>query len=97
MTSMLRLDPKLALAYDNRGNAYARKGDLDRALADYDEAIRLDPKLALAYYNRGNAYAKMGDPDRALADYNEAIRLDPKLRKASTHALAGPGAHPVAG
>jgi tetratricopeptide (TPR) repeat protein len=37
-----------------RGSHYSRaKGNLDRAIADYDEAIRLDPKYALAYYNRG--------------------------------------------
>ena len=75
----LRLDPKLAMAYNNRGFAYSKKGDLDRAIADFDEAIRLDPKYALAYLNRGNAYYRKGDQDRAIADYNEAIRLDPKL------------------
>ena len=56
----------------DRGLAYARKGDLDRALADYNKALRLDPKLALAYAGRGNAYAKKGDLDRAFADCKEA-------------------------
>jgi tetratricopeptide (TPR) repeat protein len=37
-----------ASAYNNRGNVYHGKGDNDRALADYSEAIRLDPKLASA-------------------------------------------------
>src|ERR1700733_3327823 len=37
----------LALAYNNRGLAYADKGDLDHAVADYGEAIELDPGLAL--------------------------------------------------
>ena len=58
---------------------YGDKGDYDRAIADYDEAIRLDPRYAVAYYNRGVAYCDKGDYDRAIADYNEAIRLDPKL------------------
>jgi len=38
----------LAFAYNNRGNAYKVKGDFDRAIADYLEAIRLDPKYAFA-------------------------------------------------
>jgi tetratricopeptide (TPR) repeat protein len=32
-----------------RGLAYRAKGDNDRAIADYNEAIRLDPRLAQAY------------------------------------------------
>ncbi len=81
-TEAIRLDPKLANAYTDRGVAYEGKGDLDKAIADYAEAIRLDPKTALAYYNRGIAYAKKRDVDKAIADYTEAIRLDPKLVQA---------------
>ena len=51
---------------------------MDRAIANYNEAIRVDPNYALASTNRGIAYASKGDNDRAIADYNEAIRLDPK-------------------
>jgi tetratricopeptide (TPR) repeat protein len=71
-----------AYSYANRGAAYAAKGDLDHAIADFDDAIRLDPKFAGAYFNRGSAYQVKGDLDRAIADFNEAIRLDPKLTAA---------------
>jgi tetratricopeptide (TPR) repeat protein len=43
-------------AFINRGNAYSGKGDLDRAIADFSEAIRLNPRHAVAFYNRGVAY-----------------------------------------
>ena len=49
------IGPDLAIAYYERGNAYANLGDLARAIADYDEALRLDPELAGAYNNRGLA------------------------------------------
>src|SRR6266404_1188228 len=68
----------LAAYYNNRGYAYSHKGDLDRAIADYSEAIRIDPKDAIAFNNRGSAYSHKGDLDRAIADYSEAIRLNPK-------------------
>ena len=52
-------------------------GDLDRAIADYDQAIALKADDAEAYNNRGNAYADKGDLDHAIADYDQAIALKP--------------------
>jgi tetratricopeptide (TPR) repeat protein len=67
-----------AVAYTNRGVEYRRKDDLDRAMADYNEAIRINPRYAIAYYDRGNAWRAKGDQDRAIADYDQALKLDPK-------------------
>ena len=47
---------------------YRDKGDIDRAIADFSEAIRLDPNDAMAFNNRGIAYSDKGDHDRAIAD-----------------------------
>ena len=74
------------MAYSGRGSAYVGKGDYDKAIADYTEAMRLDPKLADAYCGRGGAYVK-GDCDKAIADYSEAIRLNP--RYALAQAMVG--------
>ena len=54
------------------------KGEYDKAIADYNEAIRLDPLDAHAYYRRGVAWTLKDEYDKAIADYTEAIRLDPK-------------------
>src|ERR1700681_3046244 len=37
---MIKDTPTWEWAHRNRGEAYRRKGDLDRAFADFDEAIR---------------------------------------------------------
>jgi lipoprotein NlpI len=66
-----------ATSYHNRGLAYAAKGDHDRAIADYSEAIRLVPKDADAHFDRGLAYLYGGNPAKALADALQASRLDP--------------------
>src|SRR5262245_39527128 len=54
---------KLAAAYCNRGHGYTEKRDLDRAIADLDEALRLKPAYACALTNRGRAYAFKRDLD----------------------------------
>ena len=40
-TDAVRLDPKYANAYQNRGIAYAQKGDHDKANMDFDYAKKL--------------------------------------------------------
>jgi len=61
-------------------NAYQSKGDYQRAIQDYDEAIRIDPDSALAFNNRGSAFQHMGNYARAIQDYDQAIRLGWELR-----------------
>jgi tetratricopeptide (TPR) repeat protein len=75
LNEAIKLDPKDALAYHNRGMTYSDKSDLDRAIADHSEAIRLDPKYAPAYSGRGLAYFSKGDYGRAIVDCSEAIKL----------------------
>jgi tetratricopeptide (TPR) repeat protein len=68
---------KLAEAYNSRGVAYRLKGEYDRAIQDYGQAIKLDAKSATAYANRGVAYDNKGEYDRAIQDYDQAIKLKP--------------------
>lgn len=69
-------------AYNNRGGAYVLKGEIGRAIADFDRAIALNPEFADAYHNRGFVYREKGEAGRAIADYDRAIALNPKDAKA---------------
>ena len=82
LTEAIKLDPKYATAYNNRGLAYSDLGQIPRAIQDFDQAIKLDPKDAEAYYNRGLAYLRLGQYARAIQDFDHAIRLDPKFAQA---------------
>jgi tetratricopeptide (TPR) repeat protein len=64
-----------------RANAYQKRGEYDRAIADYTRAIRLSLRNFEYefYYNRGNSYFAKKDFASAIADYDEAIRQKPKL------------------
>lgn len=77
------LDQSLALAPSSeaqtiRAYAWKQKGDKEKAMAGFNEAIRLDPKNALAWRIRGATWAGKADYQKALADYSESIRIDPE-------------------
>ena len=64
-------------AYLNRGLAYGRSGQLDRALEDFTAAAILDPGSADAHMNRGVALGVKGRYAEATDELDEAIRLRP--------------------
>ena len=70
------------VAYDERGKAYLKKGDYDRAIADFNTLIQIDANRADTYHHRGAAYGQKGDLNRAIADFDKAIELDPRLKGA---------------
>ena len=78
--AMIRRNPKDAVAYHNRGDAYGLKGDIDSAISDYTKAIELNPNYAAAYNSRGRAYTRKGDYVRAVDDVTKAGELTRKLR-----------------
>ncbi len=82
-TQAIRLNPKFAQAYANRGLAYLLKDNYDRVIADWPEAIRLAPDLASGlrssladvYYKRGLANEKLGRQAEAKSDFGHANEL----------------------
>ena len=49
LTQAIQRNPNDANAYFDRGRAYQRNGDYDRAIVDYTKAIKLKPDDAIAY------------------------------------------------
>ena len=56
------------------------KGQYDKAIGDYDQAIRLDPKSGPAYAGRGFAWCGKGDWAKAIKDFDEAEHLGHRPR-----------------
>lgn len=65
-----------------RGNIHQENGDMEQAMANYDEAISMTPGYALGYYYRGIAYKDKGNSDLALADFSMATKLNPRHAEA---------------
>jgi lipoprotein NlpI len=71
-------DHNIPWAYTARGYRWQTMGELDKAIADLDEAIRLNPDFALAHINRGTAWLAKDEPDKALVDFDTVVRLTPR-------------------
>ena len=60
-----------------RGLSAEDKGELDKAIQNYDKAIELKPDFFGAYNNRGVAYGEKHDFDTAIKDFTTAIEIKP--------------------
>jgi tetratricopeptide (TPR) repeat protein len=47
----IKINPKYAEAYNSRGDAWEKRGEVNRAIADYQKAIRVNPNFELAKLN----------------------------------------------
>ncbi len=81
LDDVIRENPEDAAAYAERGQAHVEQGDLDRAIADFDESIRLEPG-ATTYLSRALAYQQKGELDPAIADCTAALRRNPDYASA---------------
>jgi serine/threonine-protein kinase len=75
----IRLDPKAAAAWFNRGLIYGALHQYEKCRDDYSQAIKLNPNWAAAWSNRGDAHLQLRRYDQVLADCTKALQLDPKL------------------
>ena len=71
----IRLAPRCAYLYYNRGNCHVAAHNYAKAIDDYTQAVNLDPRLAEAYYNRGLALIDSGKTDEGVADLSKAGEL----------------------
>lgn len=67
--------PSGHVMFDSRGLVHLRLGNLDKAMADYDDALKLDPKFVGSLYGRGLAKIKLGDKVGGDADIAAAIAI----------------------
>lgn len=86
----IRLDSKLAFAYNNRGWAYYEKDLYDSSLTDLNKAVQLDPRMPEAYMNRGILYILIDKKDLAVADFKKVLDLttDPVMVRNATRNLS---------
>src|SRR5262249_35569201 len=82
LTKSIGINPNVAEAYSNRGNALLQLRRFNEALGCLEKAIELKPDLAEPYLNRGVIFQDLGRHDEAIANYDKAIELNPAFADA---------------
>jgi tetratricopeptide (TPR) repeat protein len=77
-SKVIELEPNNNGGWANRGLAYQKLGQWQKALDDYSRAIQLVPAHRFALCGRAEVYTATGQWGKAIADYDKAIDLDPK-------------------
>ncbi len=85
LNQAISLDPAYAVAYYNRGIAYAEVEQYEQAIADYTQAIRLDPSNPTLFFLRGLAYHHLEQYEAAFTDYTQTLTPAPAYGPAYYH------------
>jgi len=72
------LEARWANVHYNLGRNYKIKGLLDKAIAEYEEAIKLKPDNPCYFSGLAELFYRKGDYDKASATIKKAIALNPK-------------------
>ena len=75
-------DSSLAEASNRRGALLYQRGEYDRAIHAFDEAIRLYPDFAYAFNNRGATHQAKRQYAQAFEDFDRALQLKPDYAEA---------------
>jgi tetratricopeptide (TPR) repeat protein len=76
------IDPGLAQAQTNLGNALAGDRRPDEAIGHFRAALAKDPDSAESHLGLAGALAALRQPGEARTHYQEAIRLNPRMAEA---------------
>jgi Tfp pilus assembly protein PilF len=71
LTTAIRYDPKLAVAYSARGSALFGLGRYGDAADDYQRSVSLDANLATPLYGLAECYRVLGDNKKAAEAYEK--------------------------
>ena len=69
---------ELAIIFNNRGIAYFRNRQFERAIKDYEQAIRLRPNFLSALISRGFAYISVKNYGAAIEAFDAALKVNPE-------------------
>lgn len=84
----LSRNPDCWMAHNNLATILQKNGQLDQAIAHYEQTVSTRPHPEKAHYNLGAAFSQAGKIDKAISHYEKALQLRPDYAEAHYN-LAG--------
>ncbi|NCA76490.1 MAG: tetratricopeptide repeat protein [Alphaproteobacteria bacterium] len=75
---VIKKDPAVEYAYNNRGIVLMNQERYDESVSDFTRAIELNPVYPIVFLNRGIARSRQNKHAEAIADFDQAINLKPE-------------------
>jgi len=69
-------------AYNNRGVAEARTGQVPEAIEQFEQALKIKPDYAEAHNNLGDALLQTGRVSEAMEQFEESLKINPDFAAA---------------
>ena len=76
-SEVIRLNPRDAASYNNRGSAWNAKGEHDKAILDLEASLKLDPNNQAARLNRGFMAVGEGRFGEAAEHFSRTMQTTP--------------------
>jgi tetratricopeptide (TPR) repeat protein len=76
LDGLIKVDPKDAWAYGERGRLRLELGDAQGAIDDFTDVLNMEYDTDWAYYNRGLAEASLEDYPAAIRDFTRVLEND---------------------
>jgi tetratricopeptide (TPR) repeat protein len=83
LKQMVSQDPNNAFARYGLAMEYAKSGELEQAVSEFQTLIERDENYAAAYYHGGQALEKLGRLEEARAIYEKGVEVT--TRKGDLH------------
>jgi len=77
--SAAKISPSSHQNHNNLGDLYARQGNYEKAIEEFQIAIQLKPDYGDAYHNLANVYHQVNRDDLAQENYEKALEFNPNL------------------
>jgi tetratricopeptide (TPR) repeat protein len=92
LNQAIRLDPKFAAAYVQRGILYSEQKDYPSAISDYQRAVQSDPQMQMeeAHYRLAQAYRQSGDAAKSEAElkiYDQIAKVSAQKAERERHEI----------